>query len=69
MALWELPWLTPYGDVSRQIPMSPKNSGFAEETRMDSTICQIQTTDAQIDRLVHQSYGLTEEEIKIVEGR
>ena len=30
---------------------------------------QIETTDRQIDRLVYQLYGLTEEEIKIVEGQ
>ena len=30
---------------------------------------RIQTTDAQIDRLVYELYGLTEEEIKIVEGK
>jgi hypothetical protein len=30
---------------------------------------QIQTTDIQIDQLVYQLYGLTEEEIKIVEGK
>jgi hypothetical protein len=29
---------------------------------------QIAATDAQIDRLVYDLYGLTEEEIKIVEG-
>jgi hypothetical protein len=29
---------------------------------------RIQATDAQIDRLVYELYGLTEEEIKIVEG-
>jgi len=29
---------------------------------------QIQATDAQIDRLVYELYGLNEEEIKIVEG-
>ena len=28
---------------------------------------QIQATDRQIDRLVYELYGLTEEEIKIVE--
>ena len=28
---------------------------------------QIAATDAQIDRLVYELYGLTEEEIKIVE--
>ncbi len=29
---------------------------------------QIDATDAQIDRLVYDLYGLTEDEIKIVEG-
>jgi hypothetical protein len=28
----------------------------------------ITATDAEIDRLVYELYGLTEEEIKIVEG-
>jgi len=30
---------------------------------------QIEATDAGIDALVHELYGLTEEEIAIVEGR
>ena len=30
---------------------------------------QIETTDRQIDALVYELYGLTEEEIAIVEGR
>ncbi|KAF0106693.1 MAG: hypothetical protein FD146_2285 [Anaerolineaceae bacterium] len=30
---------------------------------------QVESTDGQIDRLVYQLYGLTEEEIKIVEGK
>jgi hypothetical protein len=29
---------------------------------------QVDTTDASIDKLVYELYGLTEEEIKIVEG-
>ena len=29
---------------------------------------QIEATDAQIDRLVYDLYGLTEDEIKIVEA-
>jgi len=29
---------------------------------------QIEATDKQIDSLVYELYGLTEEEIKIVEG-
>ncbi len=30
--------------------------------------CRIAATDRQIDRLVYDLYGLTEEEIRIVEG-
>ena len=30
---------------------------------------QIEATDAEIDALVYELYGLTEEEIAIVEGR
>jgi len=30
--------------------------------------CQIDATDREIDRLVYDLYGLTEEEITIVEG-
>ncbi|MCH7526199.1 MAG: hypothetical protein IID39_02065 [Planctomycetes bacterium] len=29
---------------------------------------QVDATDAEIDRLVHELYGLTEEESRIVEG-
>ena len=29
---------------------------------------QIKIVDAQIDRLVYDLYGLTEEEVKVVEG-
>jgi hypothetical protein len=31
--------------------------------------CQIEATDAAIDQLVYALYGLTEEEIKVVEGK
>jgi hypothetical protein len=30
---------------------------------------EIESTDGQIDRLVHELYGLTEDEVKIVEGQ
>ena len=30
---------------------------------------QIESTDGAIDRLVYELYGLTEDEIKIVEGK
>jgi hypothetical protein len=29
---------------------------------------EIESTDGEIDRLVYESYGLTEKEIKIMEG-
>jgi hypothetical protein len=43
----------------------------AAKTPNDKTLLQrkIETTDREIDRLVYELYGLTEEEIKIVEGR
>jgi hypothetical protein len=43
----------------------------AEKTGHDKTLIgrQIEATDRQIDRLVYELYGLTEEEIGIVEGR
>jgi hypothetical protein len=30
---------------------------------------QIESTDGQIDRLVYELYGLSEEEVKVVEGK
>jgi len=30
---------------------------------------QVESTDGMIDKLVYELYGLTEEEIKIVEGK
>jgi hypothetical protein len=41
------------------------------KTNHERTILQrqIDATDKQIDRLVYELYGLTEEEIKIVEGQ
>jgi type I restriction-modification system DNA methylase subunit len=43
----------------------------AAKTAHEKTVLQrqIDATDQQIDRLVYELYGLTEEEIKIVEGR
>ena len=34
----------------------------------ESLKCSIQATDSQIDALVYELYGLTGEEIRIVEG-
>jgi hypothetical protein len=42
----------------------------AAQTPNDQTLLQrqIDATDREIDRLVYDLYGLTDEEIKIVEG-
>jgi hypothetical protein len=43
----------------------------SSKTNHDKTVIQrqIDATDRQIDRLMYELYGLTEEEIKIVEER
>jgi type I restriction-modification system DNA methylase subunit len=46
--------------LHEQTPQSPREKEMLQR--------QIEVTDAAIDRLVYQLYGLTEEEIKIVEG-
>jgi hypothetical protein len=42
----------------------------AESVPQEKTLLQrrIDTTDKQIDRLVYELYGLTEDEITVVEG-
>lgn len=44
---------------------SAKEETPDEKTRLER---QISTTDKQIDALVYELYGLTDEEIRIVEG-
>ncbi len=48
----------------KRIMKKYKPKMFAEHTAIER---QIQSTDAQIDQLFYQIYGVTEEEIKIVE--
>ena len=47
----------------------PRGRGFTATTPEDKALHQrqIEATDRQIDALVYQLYGLTEEEIAIVE--
>jgi type II restriction/modification system DNA methylase subunit YeeA len=47
-------------DLHKRIPATPQ-----EQERLARDIA---STDREIDNLVYQLYGLTEEEIKIVEG-
>jgi hypothetical protein len=55
--------------VERMLALHPQQ--VAAKTGHDKTLIgrQIEATDRQIDRLVYELYGLTEEEIGIVEGR
>jgi tRNA(Ile)-lysidine synthase TilS/MesJ len=48
-------------DLHKRIPATPQ-----EQEQLQR---QIAATDRQIDQLVYQLYGLTEEEIRIVEGQ
>jgi len=43
----------------------PKTKTQNEKTRIERLIA---ATDLEIDKLVYELYGLTEEEIKVVEG-
>ena len=56
------------GLVEKMLALTPKLR--AAKTESERAILQnaITMTDAEIDRLVYKLYGLTEEEIKIVEG-
>jgi hypothetical protein len=47
---------------------APKLRGAASESEKAALQNAVTTTDAEIDRLVYELYGLTEEEIRIVEG-
>ncbi|HBI41921.1 MAG TPA: hypothetical protein DDY78_03565 [Planctomycetales bacterium] len=50
--------------------LASQNQLAAAKAPHDKTVlqAQIDATDRQIDRLVYDLYGLTEEEIRIVEG-
>ena len=43
--------------------------GFVAQERRHDLARRIERLDAEIDALVYELYGLTEEDIKIVEGR
>ena len=48
-------------ELHKQSPRTPQNKERLER--------EIESTDRAIDRLVYDMYGLTEEEIRIVEGK
>jgi len=55
--------------VTQMLDLNKKlqDARLEEEKTMLSR--QIEATDASIDKLVYELYGLTEEEIKVVEGK
>jgi CBS domain-containing protein len=56
------------GLVEKMLALTPKLRGATSESEKATLHNAITTTDAEIDRLVYELYGLTKEEIKIVEG-
>jgi len=54
--------------VEKMLALTPKLRGATSESEKAALQNAVTTTDAEIDRLVFELYGLTEEEIKIVEG-
>lgn len=54
--------------VDKMLTLTPKLRKSTSESEKATLQNAITTTDAKIDRLVYELYGLTEEEIKIVEG-
>ncbi|MCX6556947.1 MAG: N-6 DNA methylase [Candidatus Aminicenantes bacterium] len=57
------------GLVEKMLALTPKLRGATAESEKAALQNAVTTTDAEIDRLVYQLYGLTKEEIKIVEGK
>jgi hypothetical protein len=54
--------------VDKMLALTPKLRGATSESEKAALQNAVTTTDAEIDRLVYELYGLTEEEIKLVEG-
>lgn len=54
--------------VEKMLALMPKLRGATSASEKAALQNAVTTTDAEIDRLVYDLYGLTEEEMKIVEG-
>lgn len=55
--------------VDKMLALVPKLRGEASESKRKTLQNAVDATDRQIDRLVYELYGLTEEEIALVEGQ
>jgi hypothetical protein len=54
--------------VGRMLDLQRKLAAASVPAERDLYRRQIEATDRQIDALVYELYGLTEDEIKVVEG-
>ncbi|MCG2679656.1 MAG: Eco57I restriction-modification methylase domain-containing protein, partial [Kiritimatiellae bacterium] len=54
--------------VDKMLALTPKLRGSKSESEKAALQNAVTTTDAEIDCLVYELYGLTKEEIKIIEG-
>ena len=54
--------------VERMLALHKNLASAKTPQEKESVQRQVESTDAAIDRLVYELYGLTEDEIKIVEG-
>jgi len=60
-----MPLVTRMLDLKQQQSRAPKKQSPSEKQLLDQKLA---ITDQQIDQLVYELYGLTEDEIRIVEG-
>jgi hypothetical protein len=56
------------GLVAKMLALTPKLRGTKSESEKAALQNAVTTTDAEIDCMVYELYGLTANEIKIVEG-
>jgi hypothetical protein len=56
------------GLVEKMLALTARLRGARSESEKAALQNAVTTTDGEIDRLVYELYGLTEEEIRIVEG-
>ena len=54
--------------VDKMLALAPKLRAEKNESKRKTLQNAVDATDRQIDRLVYELYGLTEEEIALVEG-
>ncbi len=54
--------------VERMLTMHKEKAAARPATEKNMLQMQIEATDTQIDTLVYALYGLTDDEIKVVEG-